>query len=292
MLANIGGATINIDNYLERIIVEYREENINRLIDLYDNIPNEKLKVIFSKIHFELNVLFKYLNERLVNGHYTAYESRELIKWIDQIDQIQSDLKKTDLAFEIDPYYKTIIKSCNEFLQRSGGSPIPPNFEKISLILAEPVFILKPIGKTTVIEAPKVMLVDVPYIQRLRERCSEDLKAGNYDSVITKSRTLIEEVLIYILEKNQTEIESKGDLNKLYSQIKKIYNMNQNKDYDGRVNSLLSGLGKIVQSIAEMRNMNSDAHGVGTKRIDVREHEAQLIINSAITFSEYILFVA
>lgn len=102
---------------------------------------------------------------------------------------------------------------------------------------------------------------------------------------------MIEEVLIYILEQNQTEIESKGDLSKLYSQIKKIYNMNQSKDCDGRVNSLLSGLEKIVQSITEMRNMNSDAHGVGTKRIDVREHEAQLIINSAITFSEYILSV-
>lgn len=142
-----------------------------------------------------------------------------------------------------------------------------------------------------VIEAPKIMLINIPYVQGLRERCKGDFLAGNFDSVITKSRTLIEEVLIYILEKNTVEIDSKGDLNKLYVQVKTLYSMHQNKGYEGRVNSLLSGLEKIVQSIAEMRNMNSDAHGVGSKRIDIREHEALLIVNSAIIFSEYILSV-
>ncbi len=43
--------------------------------------------------------------------------------------------------------------------------------------------------------------------------------------------------------------------------------MRQDKSYNGSVNGLLSGLEKIVQSIAEMRNSNSDAHGVGKKRI-------------------------
>lgn len=119
---------------------EYGEENINRLIDLYENIPNERLRDIFSKIHFELNYLFKYLNERLANGHYTAHESRELIYWIEQIDEIQSVLKNTDLAFTVNPYYKNIIEKCNQFLQRSGGSSIPPEFVKINLLLIEPVF--------------------------------------------------------------------------------------------------------------------------------------------------------
>lgn len=32
---------------------------------------------------------------------------------------------------------------------------------------------------------------------------------------------------------------------------------------DSRIKGLLSGLGNIVSSIAEMRNKNNDAHGVG-----------------------------
>lgn len=145
------------------------------------------------------------------------------------------------------------------------------------------------IGKRPVIEAPNIKLINISYVQGLRERCTEEFISGNYDSVITKSRTVMEEVLIYILEQNQVEVESKGDINKIYNQVKGIYNMRQDKGYDGRVNSLLSGLEKIVQSIAEMRNVNSDAHGAGSKRIIIKECEARLVMNSAITFCEYIL---
>ena len=54
---------------------------------------------------------------------------------------------------------------------------------------------------------------------------------------------------------------------------------------------MLSGLEKIVPSIAEMRNANSDAHGVGSRRIIIRECEARLVMNSAITFCEYMISV-
>ena len=144
-------------------------------------------------------------------------------------------------------------------------------------------------GKELVIEAINLKLINLEYVQGLKERCKEDFLVGNYDSVITKSRTVIEEVLIYILEQNQVEIETKGDINKIYNQVKSLYNMRQDKSYNGSVNGLLSGLEKIVQSIAEMRNSNSDAHGVGKKRITIREHEAKLVLNSTISFCEYIL---
>lgn len=140
---------MNIDNYFHNKIDEYGDENVNRLITVYEPVPNERLKKIFSKIHFQLNHLFKYLNERLTNGHYTAQESRELIYWIDQIEEIQSNLKKTDMEFDIDEYYKGIIKKCSDFLQRSGGSPIPSGFEKINLIQIEPIFIIE---KTVTVE--------------------------------------------------------------------------------------------------------------------------------------------
>ena len=63
------------------------------------------------------------------------------------------------------------------------------------------------------------------------------------------------------------------------------------KGVDNRINSLLSGLEKIIQSIIEMRNINSDAHGVGSKRINLEEHHARLFVNSAVIFSEFIIAV-
>ena len=40
-----------------------------------------------------------------------------------------------------------------------------------------------------------------------------------------------------------------------------------------------------------MRNINSDAHGVGVSRISISEREAQLVANSAIMLAEYWLGV-
>ena len=152
-------------------------------------------------------------------------------------------------------------------------------------------FYITDINKKVEVTSPNINRIDLSYVRELPDRCKDELLQGNYDNVITKSRTLIEEVLIFILEKNDQAIESKGDVNKLYNQVKRLLNMRQSKDYDGRVNSLLSGLEKIVEAIANMRNVNSDAHGVGSSRIAIKEREARLAMNSAMTFCEYILSI-
>lgn len=61
---------------------------------------------------------------------------------------------------------------------------------------------------------------------------------------------------------------------------------------DKRINTLLSGLEKIVSSIAEMRNKASDSHGVGANRITIADHHARLYVNSAMTMADFILSVA
>ncbi len=132
-------------------------------------------------------------------------------------------------------------------------------------------FYITTVNQNVVIDSPQIDRIDAAYVRQLPDRCNEDLQMGNYDSVITKARTLIEEVLVFILEKKGEEILSKGDVTKLYAQVKSLFHMQQNKNYDGRVNSLLSGLEKIVDSIGSMRNANSDSHGVGKSRINVKE---------------------
>lgn len=134
---------MNIDIYLRNKLLDYDDEHINRLVDWYENIPNQNLKLIFSKIHFEINELLKYLNSRLGSGHYTANESRELIKWIDEVHELQSNLRKTNLSFEIDETYNDILNKCEAFLQTSNGSPIPDGFKRITILLTSSIFTLK-----------------------------------------------------------------------------------------------------------------------------------------------------
>lgn len=179
--------------------------------------------------------------------------------------------------------YNYIIKSVIDYI--NGILSLSQH----ELIILNGQIVLKSIGPNVMLESLPIKHINVSYIHSLKERCAIDLNNGNYDSVITKARTLIEEIFIYILDEQGVTVESKGDVLKLFNQIKNVFNMQQSKDFDGRINSLLSGLERIIQAVAEIRNMNSDSHGVGKKRITIKKHEAQLVINSAITFSEYML---
>lgn len=152
-------------------------------------------------------------------------------------------------------------------------------------------FYIFEINSPRIIEKKKLDIINVPYIHELSRRIENDIVSENYDSVITKSRTMIEEVLLYIIEQRGIEGKFSGDILKMYSAVKDGLGMRQDSKKDQRINMMLSGLEKIIQSIAEMRNAQSDAHGAGKNRVSIRKHEAQLTANCAITFSEYIFSV-
>lgn len=152
-------------------------------------------------------------------------------------------------------------------------------------------FVIKKIGTSVKVVAPAIKKIDRDYIVKLSERAMQDVVEGNYDSAITKSRTLLEEVFCYVIEKKSEPPSENGDIGKLYNQVKKLYNMHQDKDIDKRINGLLSGLEKILSAIAEMRNKGSDSHGIGAKRINIAEHHARLFVNSAMTMADFVLAV-
>ena len=186
---------------------------------------------------------------------------------------------------EIEETYRliitTIIEKINGILYCSG-------YELINL---NKQFMIKEIKEEVVIESPIMQNVDRSYIKELSEKASLDIENNNYDSALTKCRTIVEEVFCYMIE-NKNEIPvSNGDINKLYEQVKSLYNMHQDKNMDKRINNLLSGLNKIVDSISQMRNNSSDSHGLGMKRISIEEHHARLYLNASIMISEFFLAV-
>ncbi len=154
------------------------------------------------------------------------------------------------------------------------------------------VFVIRKIGTTVTVAVPSVKTIDRRYITDISERAMKDVIDGNYDSAITKSRTLLEEVFCYVIEKKGETPSESGDIGKLYNQVKQLYNMHQSKDMDKRINGLLSGLEKILSAIAEMRNKVSDSHGVGAKRINISDHHARLFVNSAMTMADFVLAVS
>lgn len=132
--------------------------------------------------------------------------------------------------------------------------------------------------------------INFDYVRNFPFRLKDNLEDENYDTVITQSRTLLEEVYIHILEYSNKDYSSaKGNLQKLNSMVKTELKMKNNRDYDKRINELLSGLNKINDAIRKMRNENSDSHGVGSKRININRREAKLVMNSAIIICDYIL---
>ncbi len=160
------------------------------------------------------------------------------------------------------------------------------------LVQVGKVFVIRKLGSTVSVATPSVKTIDRSYITDLSDRAMKDVIDGNYDSAITKSRTLLEEVFCYVIEKKGEDPSDSGDIGKLYNQVKQLYNMHQSKDMDKRINGLLSGLEKILSAIAEMRNKGSDSHGVGAKRISIADHHARLFVNSAMTMADFVLAVS
>lgn len=142
-----------------------------------------------------------------------------------------------------------------------------------------------------VVATPAIKKVDYPYIREMAARANEDVEKEDFDSALTKARTLLEETFIHVLEKTGVEPDAQGDIVKLYNQVKTCFGMRQSPTLDKRINGLLSGLEKILSAITEMRNAFSDSHGVGRKRIIIKKHHARLFVNAAQTMADFILSV-
>ena len=206
----------------------------------------------------------------------------ELLSYLLSVEHF-TNLNGLSSLEEIDVVHQKIIYAALEKLN------LMIRLTRKELVLYNGHFFIVEAGKQPIIQTPTVNAITVPYVHSLRERCQADFLSGNFDSVITKSRTLMEETLIHYLEQKGEIVTAKGDLIKLYGQVKSLRGMTQSSQYDVRVNELLSGLEKLVNSIASMRNMSSDAHGAGSHRINIKEQEARLVMNAAITYCEYML---
>ena len=187
---------------------------------------------------------------------------------------------------KVDETYKAIVKGAISAINAQLV------IARVELRIVNKRFVLATIGEEVSFETPNVKVINSQYIKELPDRIKDDIENKDYDSVITKSRTLLEEVLIFIIERMTFErYKSNGDLIKIYQDATDLLGMRQKSDWDKRVNEMLGGLHRLVSSISSMRNMNSDAHGAGSGRINIRKREALLVASSSMMLAEYWLSV-
>ena len=225
-----------------------------------------------------------YMDDLLTHCIQNGHES-DLLSFLFSKGQFTEKLRgqtPETIDYAYSHIVKAIINQINGILYFGGNE----------LVQTGSVFVIQKIGTTISVAAPSVTALDRRYITDISERAMKDISDGNYDSAITKSRTLVEEVFCYVIEKKGVEPSESGDMGKLYNQVKQLYNMHQDKDVDKRINGLLSGLEKILSAIAEMRNKASDSHGVGAKRINISDYHARLFVNSAMTMADFVLAVS
>lgn len=227
---------------------------------------------------------WEYLKDLL---EYCIWEKREseLLEYLFSEKQFEKKLKGHSsevIKYAYSKIVSTAIDQINGEIYFSGSE----------LIKIGQGFIVHKRGETISVEMPAIKRVDRSYIIDLSARAAEEIKNGHYDSAVSQSRTLLEEVFCYVIEMKGEMPSEKGDIGKLYGQVKQLYNMHSDGDTDKRIKELLSGLEKILKAITEMRNKASDAHGVGAKRIKLEERYARLCVNSAITMAEFILAVS
>lgn len=188
-------------------------------------------------------------------------------------------------ATEIKEAHQTIVSNIIEQINGLlffGGN---------KLVIIGQNFVIQPIGNKIEIVAPTIKTIDREYIKSISSRAMRDIEQNDFDSAITKSRTLLEETFCYVIEKKNETPSDSGDISKLFKQVKTLYNMHTDTNTDRRINTLLSGLNSIVSAVAEMRNKDSDAHGVGAARIPIKEHHARLFVNSSMAMADFILSV-
>ena len=99
------------------------------------------LRPAFAYFHDKLNALLGHMNhKRERGGHYNADPSRDLLEVIRDLGQLRTNLKRVNVEVNLRKSYEDALERCRSFLSPSGGSPMPADFEEISLEDYEAIF--------------------------------------------------------------------------------------------------------------------------------------------------------
>jgi len=186
-------------------------ENSSVYLEIYDNC-DEIFQKVFSYFHEKMNSLFEFMNDKsVVNNHYNADSSRELMGVVDDLRDIKKGLQNTKYDFEIDESYIEQIKLTQGFLEHSGGSPIPEDYKKFDIIKYEPIFNLKnkdvsfsDFDPSVAVQASfNVDVITIKINENILRHVKTLLETGHYFNAVEESYKIVREKLKSITGKER-----------------------------------------------------------------------------------------
>jgi hypothetical protein len=144
-----------------------------------------------------------------------------------------------------------------------------------------------------IIETKEIYKLNNEVIKENIEKCDKKIKEGDFTGAITNARTFLESFLLYIYQDIKKEdYKFTGDLPRLYKDVSNLIKLNIEKNTEGDIKKISSGLTSIVSGIAGISNSLADRHG---KLIQYDKKMLKslsiLAVNSVKTLSFYIFKV-
>ena len=135
-----------INNKFDSIDITKIEDNYKEIYGIattYDTY-NKRINFIFAYTHQKLNYYLEKFNKCInKTKHYSANDSRELIKIIKFIYELKEGTNNSKYEFILNNEYSEYLKAIENFLKETNGSDILNNIEEIKLIKYEKIFDLK-----------------------------------------------------------------------------------------------------------------------------------------------------
>lgn len=125
----------------------------------------------------------------------------------------------------------------------------------------------------------------------VHRRWTSALERRNTDpeGAITLARTLLEDVLKWLLTKQQIPYDEKADLPTLYRAVAKSLKLAPDAHTEEVFRRILGSCQSIVETLGTLRNKLSDAHSSGPLRVKPKPRHAELAVNLAGTMATFLI---
>lgn len=125
----------------------------------------------------------------------------------------------------------------------------------------------------------RIQDIDFDYIHEQIKKCDEKLLTHDFEGAVTNSRTLLESILKYILEKGHISYDDSENVPKLFKKVSEYLGMDPKQYESQALKKIISGSFNIIQGLNEIRNDYSDAHGKSpNKKYKINERHTVLCV--------------
>lgn len=140
------------------------------------------------------------------------------------------------------------------------------------------------------IREENITIIGHSFISEQVEKCQEKILTEDYNGSITNARTLMEAILIHIIETiEKREVKNDGNLLNLYSKAKKALKIDFKKEaIPDSAFQVLSGLDSIINGLSGFSNNAGDRHA---NKFKTKRHHAKLVVNSTMTACDFLIDV-